>query len=168
MQDGNLAIAYTPQADPSRYSTIGVKYDPEVAKKALQLIRGRTPLLTPESAAAIVEGLENGKTLRTIAGELGVNPSTISQWQAGSPDLSEAVAQARQAWTHAVVEKGIDGVENADENSMISVRKAESYGKLALDIAGRLNPDYSPKSQQKNLNVNVTIDEPVSLDMFRK
>ncbi len=149
-------------------ANIGEGLHKELAKRR----EGRMSLFTPERAAEIVEGIENGKTMDEIAASVGVVRQTIWTWMQLSPEFSDCVAQAREFQGHASASdavKILDDVEidpNNPKASMAELRKAEQRARIRMELAKCFNfRQYGDKKQNMNLNVNAEVN-PVDLSKY--
>ena len=145
----------------------GANHDHSVGNKALAIIQGRTPKLTPEMHADILECLRNGMTVGNSCEKVGISRATFYQWRLVNPSFSDTIAEAREAWTHAIVDRGLTELTDCPAESredMVKVKKSEALAKFSLDLAGRLNPrDYSQKQQVqmdvRSVNISTTSEE---------
>lgn len=140
----------------------------EVAKRK----EGRMSLFTPERAATVLEGVENGLTMDKIADSIGVHRSTIWTWMQLNQEFSDGVAQAREFQAHAYADdavKILDGVVIDPENpkvAMAELRKAEQQARIRTNLAECFNfSQYGKKQQNLNLNLNAEVS-PVDLSKF--
>ena len=72
----------------------------------------RTPDERAKQAAAVLEAMHNGVSLRTACKAVGVPPSTFVDWTTADPVLAEHYARAREALIEQIAE---DILEIADE-----------------------------------------------------
>jgi len=155
----------TPVPIPSPHN--GHNHDLEIADKAHAIIIGRTPNLTPELHADILDLLREGLTIKATCEKLGIGRRTFFQWKTVNPSFAHSVAQVREDWTHAMVDAGMYGLEECQADSkedMVKVKKYEALAKFKLDVASRLNPrDYSQKQQVqmdvRSVNISTTSEE---------
>lgn len=69
----------------------------------------RPSLYTPELVATIAERLSNGEPLAKICREEGMpHPSTVRDWMATHPDVSRAIARAREDGHDALAQEALE------------------------------------------------------------
>lgn len=153
---------------PSYNGTTAAQHPPGCVANAIAKLRGRATKMCDDIVVALLDDLKSGVTMTRACKNAGISVSTFNLWREINPDFSAAVASTREDWTAALVDRGLTNLEDVEaETSADSskVRKAEVIARHTLEIASRLNPAYSAKSQSMNLNVNTTID-PVDLAKF--
>jgi hypothetical protein len=133
---------------------------------------GRASLFTQEAAATIIEGAEDGKTMKELATTLGINRSTIWSWIQLVPGFADEVARAREYQGHAAADDAIDLLDNVSlasidaKQNMAELRKAEQRARIRMQLAECFNfNQYGKKKQSMNVNLNATIS-PVDLSRF--
>lgn len=148
---------------------IGEKLNEEIAKRR----EGRMCLFTPEKAAVILEGIEDGLTMDEIAKNIGHDRKVIWTWMQLSPEFNHAVAQAREYQGHSSADNAVkllDEVTIDPENpkaAMAELRKAEQRARIRMDLAKAFNAkQYGDKRQNLNLNLNVDAS-PVDLSSYQ-
>lgn len=134
---------------------------------------GRMSLFTEEKAAKIIEGIEDGKTLKEIAESIGVTRNTIWTWMQLCKPFSDHVARAREYQAHAFADSAVDLLDNADisgadhKNNMAVLRKAEQRARIRTELAKSYNfGQYGDKKQSLNVNINTEVS-PVDLAKYQ-
>lgn len=133
----------------SYHGETGANHPVNVVESANKIMTGRIPKITPELVADIIESLKNGETVEQTCKNVGISKFTFYSWCKVNSAFSDAIASAREFWTHSIVDKGLHGLVNADaatREDMVKVKKAEAVAKFSMEIASRLNPkDYAAK-----------------------
>lgn len=149
-------------------ANIAQDFQAEVTKRK----EGRMSMFTPEKAATILEGIEDGLTMDEIGKIIGHDRKAIWTWMQLCPEFALAVAQAREYQGHASADNAVkilDEVEIDPDNpkaAMAELRKAEQRARIRMDLAKAFNTkQYGDKKQNLNVNVNTTVD-PVDLSSF--
>ena len=95
----------------------------------------RKSLVPPHEVAealgfdAAIERIENGDSMREIAGELGVSVSFFFRWLRASVERSARVDTAMEASAEAWLDRGLNGLTSSPEskNALLKARAIEQH-----------------------------------------
>ena len=115
-------------------------------------MRGAPSAYSPELATEIVEGIIDGKSLRTLTIEKNIKLSTVYQWMESYPNFAEAIAHARKlcATTHFedTMHLANQLADGDTPESSAKVRAHELRFKVLQYRAERLDPlQYGARQQ---------------------
>ena len=116
------------------------------AKKAAKKKPGRPSKLTPAVLKRIVDGLSEGTPLTVIcAGENMPHDTTVRDWMAANPDVSLAIARARDRGfdkialeAMRIADTPLIGEEITESEDGMQVKRSDMLGHRKLQIETRL------------------------------
>lgn len=96
---------------------------------------GRPSLYSPEKAQELIDWVASGNSQRRWC-DLPGNPnwSTVWRWQRAHPDFATSLAQAREEWTHALID---DAQAIADDGHNDTYKDAEGNERVDTDVVQR-------------------------------
>jgi len=154
MQPAQFARATKRPLTPAELAKHEAQRNPGCADESEAVVgrRGRPSTLTPEIADVIVDGLTDGRSMRSLAMKLKLHLGQIYDWMDTQPNFSERVARARKlcATTHFedtlhLSEQLAEG--DAPQNNA-QVRAHELRLKMLQYRAERLDPlQYGARQQ---------------------
>jgi hypothetical protein len=133
---------------------------------ALEELRaGRPPTqYEPEIAEAIVSGISNGKTLRSLCAEWHLDMRVPYRWANSHQGFGQALKEARQVYAHWLVD-GMQDLEDKIESDQIHNRAAKVILESQRWRAAQLNSQHygdhkhvTVDSRQVQIQVNATRD----------
>lgn len=133
---------------------------------------GKMSTFTEDKAAIVIEEIEDGKTMKAAAEQIGVTRKCLWTWMQLLPWFGDAVARAREYQGHANADDAVDMLDNCDISSedakqnMAELRKAEQRARIRMQLAECFNfKQYGSKKQTLNLNLNADVS-PVDLSRY--
>lgn len=122
---------------------------------------GRPSLYTPEVLETICEGLSKGIPLTVIceADEMPA-PRTVMDWQASMPDVSAAIARARDAGEVALLEQCLKIADDGECDWVLSKKSPLvdtdhiQRSKLRIETRLKLLAKFNPKRWGDKLEVD--------------
>lgn len=133
---------------------------------------GRPSMKTPELVKAICERLCKGEPLTQICRDPGMpNPSTVWDWQQADPEVSQAIAHARDIGADAIAEQALviadtppaykttEGGTSIDQGD-VQNRKLQIETRLKL--LAKWNPKKYGDKQQVEHSGGVTLESLVA------
>lgn len=67
--------------------------------------------------AAVLELIEGGRTVLSIAKECGVSDITLRRWLSRTPESANVVSRAREAAAHALADESLELARQTDEDN---------------------------------------------------
>lgn len=116
---------------------------------------GRPSLYTPELIEAICDRLSEGEPLAQICRDQGMpDPRTVRDWQNSMPDVSAAIARAREAGEERMLSDCLEIAEEREgkaimadgaEVAVVFDSNAIQRNKLRIDTRLKLLAKFNPK-----------------------
>lgn len=108
---------------------------------------------TEELAAALVEGLYDGKPLRQLCRDNGISKSAVYRWLDDDSDFAGRIAHAREHGFHEIADECLEIADDQDE-------KPESR-KVRIDTRLKLLAKWDPKRYGDKQLVGSDPDNPL-------
>ena len=137
---------------------------------------GRPSKYTPALVEEICQRLSTGEPLTVICRSDAKfpDPSTVRDWMDSKPDVSRAIARAREAGEIALSEEclriadtPVEGEETTVEGDKVTVKRGDMLGHRKLQIETRLKllAKWNPKKWGEKVEVEHTGE--VRVDMLK-
>lgn len=85
--------------------------------------------------AEVCERIGKGELVKDVTADLGVTPSTVSEWGA-LPEFADAYARAREAQAHALAEDAVRAADGVDAQTIAALEVIEAEELKAEALTG--------------------------------
>lgn len=139
----------------------------------------RPSIYTPELLTAICLRLGTGEPLAEVCRSEGMpDPSTVWRWEQADPEVSQAIARAREAgeWALAweckqIADTPLIGEEQEldDSGAVVKVKRGDMLGhrKLQIDTRIKLLSKFNPKRWGDKLELAGDKERPLTVELVK-
>lgn len=113
---------------------------------------GRPTKRNEENTQAVIDGLSKGIPLTVICRDIGVTDTTVRAWASKDPDLSDAIACARELGFDAIAQEALAIADDMANDTLVDDEGRESCNrewiaraKLRVETRLKLLAKWDPK-----------------------